>query len=232
MGHILTIATSKGGGGKTSLTTLLAASLAPRMRVAVVDADRNATFAHWHRHAYEGGAELTCREEIRYVEVVDLLQSLAEQADVVIADTAGFENQTAAMAMATSDHVLIPCMADRGSVREAIKTAKQALALGKAARREKIPFTLVPMAWNPRGLAERAALEDLSEAEAALGVGLPVARQHISQSAEIRKMSFSGRVPLSGGVGLEVGRLVEDLAERGALPPTAATALSAAHAQA
>lgn len=230
MGHILTVATSKGGGGKTALTTLVAACLAPRMRVAVVDADRNATFAHWHHHAYEGG-DLTCREEIRHVEVVDLLQSLAEQADVVIADTAGFENQTAAMAMGTSDHILIPCMADRGSVREAVKTAKQALALGKAARRE-IPFTLVPMAWSPRGLAERAALEDLAEAEVTLGIELPVARQHISQSAEIRKMSFSGRAPLSGGVGLEVERLVEALAERGALPATAAAAPSSAHAQA
>ncbi len=230
MGHILTIATSKGGGGKTSLTTLLAASLAPRMRVAVVDADRNATFAHWHRHTYEGG-DLTCREEIRHVEVVDLLQSLAEETEMVIADTAGFENQTAAMAMGTSDHILIPCMADRGSVREAIKTAKQAAALGKAARRE-IPFTLVPMAWSPRGLAERAALEDLAEAEAALGIKLPVARQHISQSAEIRKMSFSGRAPLSGGIGLEVGRLIEALAERGALPAAAVSGPIPAAAQA
>jgi chromosome partitioning protein len=216
MGSIVTVATSKGGGGKTALTTLLAANLASRLRVSVTDADRNASFATWHGLGYEGPA-LTCLTEIRHIEVVDTLQAQAENHDLALCDTAGFENQTAAMAIATSDAVLIPLMADRGTAREAIKTCKQVIACGKSARRT-IPYLIVPMAWNPRGLAERATLEEMAEAEGALGLQLPIARQHISTSAEVRKMSYTGRVPTSGTIGLEIDRLIAELTGAGILP--------------
>ncbi|TDH62302.1 hypothetical protein E2C06_11840 [Dankookia rubra] len=220
MGSIVTIATSKGGGGKTALTTLLAANLAPRLRISVTDADRNASFATWYKLGYEGAA-ITCQTEIRHVEVVDMLQAQAETHDLALCDTAGFENQTAAMAIATSDAVLIPCMADRGTAREAIKTAKQVIACGKSARRA-IPYYLVPIAWNPRGLAERATLEDLAEAEAGLGIKLPMLKQHISSSAEIKKMSYTGRVPLGGTIGLEADRLIAELTTLGVVPAKSA----------
>jgi hypothetical protein len=45
-----------------------------------------------------------------------------------------------------------------------------------------------------------------------------VARQHIAQSAEVRKMSFSGQAPMSGVIGMQVDRLVDELIERGAVP--------------
>ena len=225
MGNIVTIATSKGGGGKTALTTLLAANLAPRLRVSVTDADRNASFATWFKLGYEGHP-LTCQTEIRHVEVVDMLQAQAETHDLALCDTAGFENQTAAMAIATSDAVLIPLMADRGTAREAIKTAKQVIACGKSARRT-IPYSIVPMAWNPRGLAERATIEDLAEAEAALGLKLPITRQHISSSAEVRKMSYTGKAPTSGTIGMEVDRLIAELTGAGVLPAKSAFAVGA-----
>ena len=216
MGSIVTIATSKGGGGKTALTTLLVANLASRLRISVIDADPNASFAAWHGLGYDG-PPLTCLTEVRHIEVVDTLQAQADSHDVAICDTAGFANQTASMAIATSDAVLIPLMADRGTAREAIRTAKQVVACGKSARRT-IPYVLVPMAWNPRGLAERATLEELAEAESALGVPLPIARQHVSSSAEVRKMSYTGRVPITGTVGLEIDRLVTELTNAGILP--------------
>ena len=53
----MAVVTSKGGGGKTTLTTCLAVSLVERgFRVSVIDADRNATFSDWHRANYEGPA--------------------------------------------------------------------------------------------------------------------------------------------------------------------------------
>lgn len=220
MGNIVTIATSKGGGGKTALTTLLAANLAPRLRISVTDADRNASFAAWFRSGYDG-ATFSCQTEIRHIEVVDTLQSQAEAHDLAFCDTAGFENQTAAMAIATSDCVLIPCMPDRGTAREAIKTATQVIACGKSARRV-IPYWIVPMAWNPRGLAERATLDDLAEARAALGIELKVTQQHISSSADVRKMSFTGKAPTSGTVGMEVDRLIDELTRAGVLPAKSA----------
>ena len=60
-------------------------------RVAVVDADRNQSFASWHQQAYEG-PEFTCRSEIDHIKVVDLAAELSEEHEVVLVDTAGFES--------------------------------------------------------------------------------------------------------------------------------------------
>ena len=49
---IVSIANSKGGSGKTTLTTALAVNLAcDGYRVAVIDADVNGTFSTWYRSA-------------------------------------------------------------------------------------------------------------------------------------------------------------------------------------
>jgi chromosome partitioning protein len=129
MGRIITIASSKGGGGKTALACCLAPNLAVHgYTVGVIDADPNATFAALHA-AYQGPS-IRCQAEARDIPVVDLAQGWAESMDVVMVDTAGFGNLTAAAAMGAADHVLVPCMPDRGSTREAAKTVAKAAALG------------------------------------------------------------------------------------------------------
>jgi hypothetical protein len=85
---------------------------------------------------------------------------LSESHDVVLVDTAGFESLTAASAIGMADFVMIPCMPDRGSVREAMRTSQQVASLSKAARRD-IPYSLLLTRWKPRGLSERAALDSL-----------------------------------------------------------------------
>ena len=210
MGNILTIATSKGGGGKTAVTTCLGANLAAHgYRVAVIDADRNQTFAIWHT-AYEG-PPITCLSEIRHLEVVDTAQAAAETHDVVLIDTAGFENLTAATAIATSDHVLVPCMPDRGSVIEAIKTARQTAGMAKGARRD-IPVSVILTRWNPRGLVERAALADLTAA------GVPTLAHFLPDLSAFGKVSYSGEVPTTGRIGLSADAIIEELAGNGAIP--------------
>ncbi len=160
MGQILTIATSKGGGGKTTLAACLAANLAAQgYRVSVVDADPNATFSDWHS-VYEG-PPFICVAEARHIEVVDVAQAHADAHDVVLVDTAGFGNLTAASAMGAADYVLIPCMPDRGSIREALRTAQQTDSLARAARRA-IPYRIVLTQWREGGLVERATLDELA----------------------------------------------------------------------
>ena len=127
-------------------------------RVAVVDADQNATFSKWWTDAYEGLA-FTCIHEPHEVRAVDVAQQLlSDGAGIVFVDTAGFKNLTAATAMAAADLVLIPCMSDRGSVIEAIATYEQVQGLARASRRT-IPAFTVCTRWRDKGLAERAALE-------------------------------------------------------------------------
>jgi chromosome partitioning protein len=213
MGIILACAQSKGGSGKTTLVSCLAAAFAASdYHVCVVDSDRNQTFASWYANAYEGPT-LTCRSEIDHIKVVDLAGDMAESHDVVLVDTAGFENLTAASAIGMADYVLIPCMPDRGSVRETLRTAQQVASLAKAARRP-IPHSVVLMRWKPRGLSERAALDSLQKA------GLPILEATLSDSAEYSKLSFSGAVPLSGKVREQTDRLIEELWGKGAIPPS------------
>src|SRR5215213_2735959 len=211
MGSIVTVAQSKGGAGKTTLVSALGPNLAAAgYRVAVVDSDRNQSFAGWHAQAYEGPV-LTVATEVDHVRIVDVAGGLAEEHDVVLADTAGFENLTAASAIGMADYVLIPCMADRGSVRETLRTAQQVASLAKAARRS-IPYSVLLTRWKERGLGERAALDSLREA------GMPLLESKFADLADFTKLSFSGSVPLSGKIGQQADKIIAELAGKGAIP--------------
>jgi len=215
VGAILTVASAKGGCGKSALSTVLAVHLALRgMKVAVVDSDPNQGFFEWYRETYEGPA-LSVSSEVRHLEIVDHVQVLAETHDVVLVDTAGFANQCASMAMGTADLVLIPSLPDRQSVLEAVKAARLVGAFSKASRRE-IPFQIVLCRWTPRGLVEKALLGDLTSQ------GLPIMRQTLSDLADFRKFTVSGIVPTTGKIAEQVGALIGELIAAGFIPPPVA----------
>lgn len=210
MGQIVTISSSKGGVGKTTMATALATSLAAQgYRVCVVDADINASFSAWHE-LYHGPA-ITCLREPRDSHIVERLQAEADRHDVVIADTAGFNNMTAAMAAGTADLVLVPIMPDRASVQEALATVHRVGQFAKASRRE-IPCRVVATRWNPKGLVERALVGEL------LGAGLASLRQHLAASSDVGKASMAGTAPTVGRLGHQADRLVDELIELGACP--------------
>lgn len=210
MGQIITVASGKGGTSKSSITMMLAGTLAAlRYSVAVIDADPNACFAQWHK-LYEG-EPFDCTTEIRQDEIVDHAQSQAGSHDVVLIDTAGFGNTTAAFAAGTADFVLVPVMPDRASAVEALRMVRQVRSFGKASRRE-IPVALIRSRWNPKGLVERAVLSDLESS------GAPVLKQFFSDLSDFGKLSLSGRVPMSGKVGLQTNKLIEELIGQGAVP--------------
>lgn len=210
MGNIVTVASSKGGVSKTTLVTMLSGNLAALgYRVAVIDADPNACYSQWHG-LYEGPS-IGCSCEIRHEEIVDHAQGLATSHDVVLIDTAGFGNTTAAFAAGTADLVLVPVMPDRASAVEAMRTARQVQAFGKASRRQ-IPFRIVRSRWNPRGLVERAVEGDLAEA------GLPLMKQYLSDLSEFGKLTLSGRVPVTGRVGDQAKELIGEMKALGVVP--------------
>ena len=210
MGKIVTVASGKGGVSKTSTVMILSVNLAVQgFRVAVVDADRNQSFASWHAQAYEG-PKFTCKSEVDHIKVVDLAGELSDSHDVVLVDTAGFESLTAASAIGMADFVLIPCMPDRGSVRETMRTAQQVASLSKAARRT-IPYSVLLTRWKPRGLSERAALDSLRQEN------LNILEHAIGDLTDFTKLSFSGTVPTTGKVGDQTSRLIEELVGKGAI---------------
>ncbi len=210
MGRIITVASSKGGVSKSAIVMVLSGNLAQAgYRVAVVDADPNACYSQWHK-LYEG-PPIDCSCEIRQEEIVDLAQAKAEEFDVVLIDTAGFGNTTAAFAAGTADLVLIPVMPDRASASEAMRTARQVQAFGKAGNR-KIELRIVRSRWNPRGLVERAVLGDLE------GARLPILNQHFSDLSEFGKLSLSGKVPMTGRAGEQAAHMIAELVALKSVP--------------
>jgi len=210
VGKILAVASSKGGGGKTVLACCLGPNLAALgYKVGVIDADPNAAFHSWFA-GYQG-PPIRCQAEIRDVQVVDLAQSWAAELDVVLVDTAGFSNLTAAAAMGCADWVLVPCMPDRGSTREAAKTVQKVASLAKAARRA-IKASIVLSQWQVRGVAERGAVEDLSDYKvpSVLKTALPAL-------SVFRKMSFDSKAVISGPAGHIIDTLIAELVELGAI---------------
>jgi chromosome partitioning protein len=204
VGSILTIASAKGGCGKSALTTILAVNLAAQgRRIAVIDSDPNRGFFDWHRDAYEGPA-MTVTAESSHLEIVDHIQGLAEEHDVTLVDTAGFSNQCSAMAMGTADMVLIPVLPDRQSVIEGLRAAKHVTSFSKASRRD-IPFRIVLSRWTPKGLVERALMSDLASA------GLPILDQHLSDLSDYRKFTVSGSVPITGRIAEQASAIIREL---------------------
>jgi chromosome partitioning protein len=210
MGRIITVASGKGGTAKSSLTMVLSATLAATgYRVAVIDADPNACFAQWHR-IYEG-APMDCTAEVRQDEIIDLAQAQAADHDVVLIDTAGFGNTTAAFAAGTADYVLVPVMPDRASTVEAMRMVRQVASFAKASRRD-IPVAIVRSRWNPKGLVERAVLSDLDAS------GAPVLESYFADLSDFGKLTLSGKVPISGKLWIQIGRVVDELIGLGAIP--------------
>jgi len=210
-GSIIAICSWKGGCGKTTLCTALAVNLAAaRYRVAVIDADPNQAFATWHKIAE--APPLTVTSCIDHNEIVTHAAAQAENHDVTLIDTAGFANQTAVFAIGAADLVLIPAMPDRNSVLEARKTARQVDSVGQIARRP-IPYRIVLSRWDPRGLSERAAVEDLE------GSGLPRLSWYLSDLSAYQKYTFSGVMPHTGVVAIQVRRLIEEIVGLGAIAP-------------
>jgi chromosome partitioning protein len=210
MGRIITVASGKGGTSKSSLTMVVSATLAAmRYRVSVIDADPNACFAQWHK-IYEG-APFDCSAEVRQDEIVDLAQAEAATHDVVLIDTAGFGNTTAAFAAGTADYVLVPVMPDRASTVEAMRMVRQVGSFSKASRRD-IPVAIIRSRWNPKGLVERAVMSDLEAS------GAPVLESFFADLSDFGKLTLSGKVPMSGKLGMQAGKMIDELIRLGAVP--------------
>ncbi len=210
-GRIITVATQKGGAGKTTITRVVSTYLAAQgWRVAVIDADPNKGFTEWAE--LYAGPPITFRSEPDEKRLANLPADLAETHEVVMIDTAGFGSRSMLVAIGAADAVLIPCMPDRGAVREADQTAEWVRNLSKSTRRE-IPYRVVMSAFDPRRAADRHALD-----QAGAGLALPLLATCLSDRTAYQAASWSGAVRTDGVMGEEARRLTEEIASLGWLP--------------
>jgi chromosome partitioning protein len=210
--RILTVASTKGGAGKTTIVMALAGTLAAEgLRIAVVDADPNRAYASWAEGAYEG-TPVAVRAEADEAQLADAIDEFAPMADLVLVDTAGFGNRAALLAMAAADAVLVPCTPSRADVEQAAKTLQLVEGAARAARRP-IPARVVPSRVK---YATTVAKHTVAELDAA---ALPRTAAGIGDRVAFAEMTFSGRVPASGDAGREITELVTELRQLGWVPP-------------
>ena len=119
--RVITLATSKGGAGKSTLARALAANwLAMNFRPALIDADPQRGLAE--RHNPTGPLGKIPLEEEPEERVGETIEELTRHHEPVIVDTAGFRNRTAVTAMVGSDLVLIPLKPSAEDVAGALAT--------------------------------------------------------------------------------------------------------------
>ena len=136
---VITLATSKGGAGKSTLARSLAAHwLALGHRPALVDADPQRSLAN--RHDPSGrlaGMPLIAEPEERVGEVIEELR--AKHAPVIV-DTAGFRNRTTIGALVATDLAIIPLKAAIEDVDAAIATYDLIKEINETDEREGRPI--------------------------------------------------------------------------------------------
>lgn len=206
---VLTVATQKGGAGKTLICQVLAGQLAPDMRVVAIDADPTGALSRWAARAYEGPAFETVAEADE-TRLAHLIAANADAADLVLVDTAGFGNRAATVAMTSADAVLVPSLVGEADITEAERTVGLVAALARAARRE-IPVCVVMNRIKRTTLVRHASAEMTA-------AGLTRLDATLSDLVAYGELTYSGRLPDKGTAYLEVGALIKELRGLGWLP--------------
>ena len=206
---VVTLATTKGGTGKTTLAMILAAALAPEGSVIVLDADPTAAFSRWAATAYEGAPFETIAETDE-TGLAHLIAAKADAAGLVLVDTAGFGNRAATVAMTSADAVLVPALSSEADVTEAEKTVRLVEGLARAARRA-IPARVVLNRVRRTTLARHAA-QEIERAN------LPVLTATLSDLVAFGELTYSGRLPSVGPAATEIAALIAALREAELIP--------------
>lgn len=203
---VIAIASSKGGPGKTMIAQVLAASLAAPLRLTVIDADPTEAFSRWARSAYEG-APFQTLTETDDTRLAHMIAEAAERADLVLLDTAGFNNRAATVAMMSADAVIVPSLVGEADVTEAERTIRLVDGLARASRRE-IPARVLLNRVRKTTLARHAAAE-LVKAD------LPRLTSTLGDYVGLSEVSYSGRLPSSGPAVNEIRALITELIRLG-----------------
>lgn len=188
--RVITLATSKGGAGKSTLARALAAHwLASNFRPALVDADPQRGLAE--RHNPEGPLGSIPLQEEPEERVGDAIDEMARQYEPVIVDTAGFRNRTAVAAMVTSDLVLIPLKPSAEDVAGAIATYDLVQELNATPEREERPIAaafVLTMTVRSTLIARHVRLQ-LEEAK------LPLLRAEMAHRVSYPEAGIDGLSP-------------------------------------
>ena len=185
----LSIASAKGGCGKTTVAILLGAELAlDGYKVALLDCDLN-------QHASAFGAKakipgLTIVGNVAEDNVLAVLKKAEADQDVVIIDLPGGSSTLALKALQRSHFVLVPTQASLPDVRDAMKTIAQ-IDDAQDLARSPIARAMVWTRFLP-GFESKSARHVRESLE---GQGVTILKSALMERAAFREIHITGQVP-------------------------------------
>ena len=189
MTHVVSLASTKGGVGKT--TTIMALASEARRRglsALLVDCDANRHLAEWAARVDPPG--LTVIDGVGEGEIRSVVQGHAAQHDLTLIDLAGFGNLTMMYAFSVSDVVLVPVQQSYMDIKEAARTYRlvtDSIGVLRHTPPCYLLFTRLQAAIESR--VDRHAAAEL------LRRNIPAFGTRLIERALLKEMSYSGRGP-------------------------------------
>lgn len=207
---IITIATSKGGAGKTTLAQILCGSMDSRgHQVAAIDADYNHSLADWV--STFGTYPIDAHAEVDEKKIIALAEELESSHDLVVIDTAGAAMQATVFAIGCADLVLVPCQLSSADVVEAVKT-KQLVDSASQMTKRDILVRAVLTDFQPNTIIAGHVETELASC------ALTPLETRLHRLVAFKEMTFNGQVPQTGRAGDQVAAFVDEVSKLASLP--------------
>jgi chromosome partitioning protein len=209
---VVTLASGKGGVGKTLIGICLSATLASEnVDVCLLDADPNRGAYRWATETYRGNGKLTAHAEADTQALPELVPALADRHAVLLVDTAGFGNRSTLICIGAADGVLVPACPGEGDIVEAQKMVTFVQGTAKAIRRDIQTSVIANRIRHGTTLSRHL----LAQIEA---LGLPRLSTTLSEAVAFGEVGFRPGPPTAGQAATEIAALLGELRAQGWLP--------------
>jgi chromosome partitioning protein len=186
---VISLANPKGGAGKSTLSLVLATTLAAQgASVIVLDCDPNRPVLHWSQG--ESRTPLKVRGDVTEASIIAVIDECAQSYQFVFIDLEGTASRMVSRALSRSDLVIVPMQAsavDAAQAARAINLVQEEEAVLRRPISARILFTRTSPSIKTRN--EQLIVEELNR------VGVPMFRRHLHQRTAYQSL-FTYRLTL------------------------------------
>lgn len=186
---IITLASSKGGVGKSTATACLAGAYAKSgLRAHIVDLDNNQTVTRWLNNDPSRALTISTPDpETLTTHLLDLAASHAP--DIILIDVAGAYERALTVAVARANLTIIPACPTEPDIYEAARIARHINDLYKTYRKKALYRLLLSRVQPLVSNSQAHAYREIGR------LGLPLFRSMFIQRAAYEEIGLTGQPP-------------------------------------